>query len=198
MMHCIALVALIVNIAFITPVAVAQQIAIAEPPAGAKVVSAPNVKPGSYWVLVNQDADIRVELTKVRDGVFITKFGKDERKYTNEWNALDGPGAKTGTWVTYNPNLTTLSFPLYEGKKWTQTVRWSSGSFSDSFVATGEVKGWERIKVPAGEFEALRVENMNGPNSSTCWYAPEAERFVKCTSSNPRFAFEVKEYKIVQ
>jgi len=52
-----------------------------------------------------------------------------------------------------------------------------------------EVKGWERITVPAGEFVALRYENTisyqsEDPNKTNClrkeiiWFAPEIGRWV--------------------
>lgn len=54
-----------------------------------------------------------------------------------------------------------LSFPLSEGKKWELSVKKSNPTpklTSASFDCNYAVTGWEEVQVPAGKFNALKVE----------------------------------------
>lgn len=58
------------------------------------------------------------------------------------------------------PALQLLPFPLVEGKTWSQTVVRTDPALGAPRVVTlhGKVLGWETVKVPAGEFRALKIE----------------------------------------
>ena len=75
--------------------------------------------------------------------------GKDGKKYDPPW-VLVKPGAKDGDWWECEP----------------------SKGYTISYTA----RGTERVEVPAGTFDAVRVEEVNkgagGGNSRTLWYAP--------------------------
>ena len=149
----------------------------------------------------------KIELKKVEDGKFIAEVDGRGVTYTSEWNALEGPGTLPGPgrWFTYSPHLRTLSFPLWEGKSWGGKVMWTS---IGGFTGVGEVnivaktRGWETVKVPAGEFEAIKVEIVSQGGrtdiKTICWYAPEAQNFVKCDSTNRTSTFELASYKLFQ
>ncbi|MCZ7562655.1 MAG: DUF3108 domain-containing protein [Burkholderiales bacterium] len=93
---------------------------------------------------------------------------------------------------TLMPALTLAPFPLREGERWTQTVMrddLASGEKRETLVQ-GRVVGWETVKVPAGEFRALRIERridlgdydpFRGPTLrwETEWYAPEVKGAVR-------------------
>ncbi|MCH7780646.1 MAG: hypothetical protein IH848_07350 [Acidobacteria bacterium] len=132
------------------------------------------------------------------DETFVTRYGDRTKRYTNEWNALDGRSGKTGKPITYIPHLSVLSFPLWPEKKWEQKVRWQSGSASGTFMIRQEAKTWERVSVSAGDFEALRIEGTAGRNKSVCWYAVEVQWHVKCDSANPRFKWELVEFELAK
>lgn len=65
-----------------------------------------------------------------------------------------------------------------------------------SCSVSGRAAGWERVRVPAGEFNALKVEiyqSWTSPSQTndrgesvtrtlTVWYSPQAKRPVKFTS----------------
>jgi hypothetical protein len=93
--------------------------------------------------------------------------------------------------VTFEPPLRELSFPLEVGKTWQQDyvgftaddgVRWTAS-------ASWEVSAYESVTVPAGSFDAYRIERTEtlGPESygialrSTSWWAPSTRAFVKVT-----------------
>lgn len=81
----------------------------------------------------------------------------------------------------YEPALHPFDFPLFVGKRWD-----ASG---DMHRATGhielsnhfEVKGYGRVKVPAGEFDAFYIMNRSdyGARISELWYSPAVKNYVK-------------------
>lgn len=93
-----------------------------------------------------------------------------------------------------------LSFPLGVGKQWRYTSDWVfkvKGS-KGSAVVDVAVVGHEKIRVPAGEFEAFKLvakgtitgisginSQIAGETSATYWYAPAARAIVKSVSHNP-------------
>jgi hypothetical protein len=86
-----------------------------------------------------------------------------------------------------------LQFPLERGKQWSGTVQWESGSGVLRHQLTMQVAGWERVTVPAGSFDAVRITvrgyisetrtrnyyAQNGSVSNVLWYAPAAGQVVK-------------------
>ena len=181
-----------------TTLVVAQE----QPPAGAKVAPLPQPKPGSWWLL--KDAafgEVKVELKSVEEGKFVLKVEERGLTYdaptTNEWNGIEVHGRRGG-WVTFNPHSRSFSFPLWEGKKWGGPVTTKSTvGRGDVFNVQVEAKRWETITVPAGTFEAMRVEISGGAaGTGTCWYAPEAQRAVKCETTGPGRNYELLKYEI--
>ena len=112
---------------------------------------------------------------------------------TSELNVLESPRSK-------NSNPKALSFPLEVGKQWRFASDWEfkvTGSRGSS-IADVEVVGYEKVSVPAGEFEAFKlmskgnIRGMSAKNSvieaevtATYWYAPAARAIVKSISRNP-------------
>jgi hypothetical protein len=95
---------------------------------------------------------------------------------------------------TLTPALELMPFPLEPGQRWTQTVSRRdsiSGEVRDVRVE-GRVIGWETVRVPAGEFRALKVERrmwlgdwdeFRGETwrAETEWYVPDVKGAVKLT-----------------
>lgn len=94
---------------------------------------------------------------------------------------------------TIYPGNYIVQFPLYQGKTWKQSytaVEWTYHEENDSWVQTSEisveveseVKGIESVTVPAGTFEAYRIEGMYYTFKmvrSVVWYSPEVKNSVK-------------------
>jgi hypothetical protein len=61
---------------------------------------------------------------------------------------------------SYSPPYEALAFPLAAGKKWKSRSVATDPADGRSFPVTisASVVGWERIRVPAGEFDALKVQ----------------------------------------
>lgn len=90
------------------------------------------------------------------------------------------------------PALELMPFPLEPGQRWSQTVRRQDALTNEmrDVRVEGRVVGWETVRVPAGEFRALRVERrlwlgdwdqFRGETwrAETEWYAPEVKGPVK-------------------
>lgn len=110
---------------------------------------------------------------------------------------------RDGQWITADsldfPLLgkPSLDFPLQPGKTWSYVVNARSidGSLF-TYRTTYMVRGCEHVRVPAGTFLAVVVEEEQAVigradrGSRTWWYAPEVEYFIKLThgyASHPGF-----------
>jgi len=93
------------------------------------------------------------------------------------------------------PALQLLPFPLEEGQRWRQLVTRSDLVTHQrrEVQVLGKVTGWETVKVPAGEFRALKIERVmllgdyETYRSQTRlteheWYVPELRGAVKLQS----------------
>jgi len=88
-----------------------------------------------------------------------------------------------------NSNLELLSFPLKIGKRW----RFANDSLLQSSglrlhgTFSGAVVAYEKVRVPAGEFDTFKVRvkgswatgGYTGRSSWICWYAPAARAVVR-------------------
>ena len=93
---------------------------------------------------------------------------------------------------TMDPAFQLMPFPLAEGKSWSQKVI-RTDPFSHEkreMLVRGKVHGWETIKVPAGEFRAMKIERtmylgdydtFRGitQRTETEWYAPDIRGAAK-------------------
>ena len=144
--------------------------------------AAPSTTPNRTWIVTAVQAD----------SIEGTENGEPLR-LTRELNVLDSPRSAYGT-----PKP--LSFPLAVGKRWRYRTDWlfkpkGSKGWSDVDVT---VVGRERIRVPAGEYDAYRLElaaTLNGTSpvgsryageaTMTYWYAPDVRAIVRSVSRNP-------------
>lgn len=87
---------------------------------------------------------------------------------------------------TMQPALQLMPFPLAEGQSWSQKVVRTDPATRQprEMLIRGWVRGWETVKVPAGEFKALKVERTiflgdhtefvgRTERTETEWYVPE-------------------------
>jgi hypothetical protein len=170
-------------------------------PAAAQV-AAPALKPGDTWTYRGVDNyNKRVTGTWSREVTSAAPGGI--RIVTREGNTTTeslfrAPGEIASGVLgdrargTMEPALSVTPFPLTEGKTWSQKViRTDPGTNARrEMLVTGRVRGWETVKVPAGEFKALKVErtlylgdydSFRGATqrTETEWYAPEVRGPVK-------------------
>jgi len=167
--------------------------------ASAQAVERPELKSGDRWSFVvwyTQPATIPnrewIVETVAADRITGTENG-EPLVLTRDLGVLESPRN-----IESNPKW--LRFPLAVGDRW---------SFEDNFYvkyknsrgsirAEVAVVGYEKVRVPAGEFDAFKLEasaqmgGISGIGSTidaeakhTYWYAPEARAIVKWEARNP-------------
>src|SRR5262249_43114990 len=118
--------------------------------------------------------------------------GDGSQVYDNEWNWLRRPATDLQTFE-YSPAYQAFAFPLSAGKTWRSEATATDPRDGRRFPVKieGRVLGWERVKVPAGEFDALKVERRvfigywepayrgNSVILEYEWYAPAVKWAVK-------------------
>jgi hypothetical protein len=110
---------------------------------------------------------------------------------TVAWDRADGMR------TTFDPPLRTLPFPLVPGRTTRQDVfaRDGDNPRPRRVIMIVRVGGWETVKVPAGEFRALRVtrdlymgdfqpSRTETRRSEIDWYAPAAGAIVRSSEDS--------------
>ena len=144
--------------------------------------SVPSTKPDRTWVI-----------TSVTPEAIAGTENGEPLRLTPELNVLESPRHKES-----NPR--SLSFPLEVGKRWQYASDWvfkAKGS-TGSIVMDVAVTGYEKVRVPAGAFDAFKLlakgklggtspinSQYAGETTTTYWYAPAARAIVKSVHHNP-------------
>jgi hypothetical protein len=143
------------------------------PPAGITTVSAPQLKAGNYWeyavrdgytglprglyrYTVNRADASSVVLDLTRDGELV-----DTQVYTPDLKWLEHP-LRNLQRFRYSPPYPAYAFPLYPGQHWRTVVNSTDAATGKTYHTHvhATVTGWHRIRVPAGEFDALEVRRQ--------------------------------------
>ena len=168
-------------------------------------VSAPDLKPGDGWVYNKIDGwtgnlqFVVVDTIKqvspsgmvieavVPGSTTTTRMERDREVNLFRTEAPDSV-------QTVSPSYPSYAFPLTVGKRWTRKVTFANSAQPDKEVTAwfeAKVIGWEMVTVPAGTFDALRIEltanyrasnsqgSWNGTMVDRLWYAPEVRNAVK-------------------
>lgn len=176
------------------------------PPAGMPAqVGAPEIRTGDEWKYSLHDGYTKLSrgtldyrVTAV-DGDAVTVQLRREghestQRYTRDWNWRERPMTNLQNF-RYDPPYPALPFPLEAGKTWRAIVKATDPATGrvNRVRIDGKVLGWDRVKVPAGEFDALAVErvvyagNQDGfldeeHITEIDWYSPDAGGIVKHSS----------------
>ena len=175
------------------------------PPSGlAAQVPAPRIQSGEEWTyrvsdgftglarpteryLVTEAGGDRVAVTVSREGT------NDElQMYDGQWRWLKHPATNMQAF-DYSPPYPAYAFPLAAGRTWNARLTATDPANGRRFPLTldGVVLGWDRVKVPAGEFDALKVRRIvfldyyeaavRGRSEiiETEWYAPAVKQAVR-------------------
>ena len=173
--------------------------------------TAPEVKVGDFWEYTVRDGwtslprgIYRYDVVRVDPGgvvVQLTNEGRllDTLVYAPGWNGREMPLTNTQRF-RYDPTYLAYDYPLQPGKRWRTVMRSTDVATGRSYNTHvfGRVLGWERIRVPAGEFDALKVErsvfagNMEGTRTQeeiveTDWYVPSMRRAVRTSTNSQHF-----------
>jgi hypothetical protein len=175
----------------------------AGPPAGApSALNAPEIRAGDEWAYAFRDGytglprgTVRYQVTGVADHSVQMEVEHAGRRtteiYTRDLNWLMRPMTNLQDF-RYEPPYPALPFPLAVGKTWRAHVRATDPSTgrANRVRVDGRVLGWERVRVPAGEFDALKVRRLvyagnfyfsRGEEHITeiDWYAPQLGQVVR-------------------
>jgi hypothetical protein len=171
-------------------------------------VQSPDVALGDSWTYAERDGhDGAIKTTWSSDVVAVddkqveilsldvtsdTSRGDYTTWYSRRWNLLGESRPSGGRTLSFEPALVYLPFPLEPGKSWHQelAVKDSVNGKSTAWKVDGKVAGWERVKVPAGEFDAIKIvrqidiSDADSPGfetrrSEVDWYAPAAKSIVR-------------------
>jgi hypothetical protein len=129
------------------------------------------------------DAGIHVDIKRAASGALLTK-----QLFSAEMNPVERGN------MHFAPSFARFQFPLEPGKEWSSDIVGDNPKAGKHwrYRIKGKVLNWEKVKVPAGEFDALKVvvdalyngeeTNSNGGSghlTETIWFVPELNNFVK-------------------
>ena len=115
--------------------------------------------------------------------------GSELRSFNRDWNSLNVGHAK------FDPYYPGYKFPMSVGLAWKQEFRstTTNGRGHSAFLS-GKVTALENVTVPAGVFEAYRIESdieavssdpsaQSSKGHKTTWYAPAVKNYVRSEST---------------
>lgn len=169
------------------------------------VVEQPDIRIGDTWKYrvtdryTNLGSTVVVEVTAVTATRIVTRSAQSsseaslvsaaggvEEEWDRNWNLL-----RTGDNV-YTPNYPSLRFPLESGKRWTGRVSFQDGDINVVEDVSAHIVGWERITVPAGSFDSVKIilgaqlrasgtgyMTDTGELKGTIWYSPLIRNVVR-------------------
>jgi len=187
-------------------------------------VAAPQPATGTFWRYSVSDGFTRIPRGTVEyrvssvsaDAVTmnVRVEGQETTElYTRDGNWLRRPATNLQVF-DYSPAYRAFDFPLAAGKTWRSKATATDPADGRSFpvVVEGKVLGWEKVRVPAGEFDTLKVrrhvfldyfeQGVRGQSVilETDWYAPSMNQVVRreTTSQYLRLASLERHYGFVR
>jgi hypothetical protein len=122
----------------------------------------------------------------------LDRNGQRSELYASNGNWPERPATNMQTF-RYRPEYRAFDFPLFAGKRWQADATAVDPANGRSFPVRieGHVAGWKKVRVPAGEFDALEVHRtvylnyfelgVRGQSiiNETDWYAPSLHQVVR-------------------
>jgi lipoprotein-anchoring transpeptidase ErfK/SrfK len=171
---------------------------------------APAVTTGDNWTYRVRDGytglergNLRLQVTESTRGSItlaasVPGSAQEEMQvYDPRWNWLKRRATNMQPFE-YSPAYPAFAFPMAPGKTWRERVYATDPADGRRFPVhiEGTVLGWERVRVPAGEFEALKIRrkvfvdywqlNVRGRSDimEYEWYAPAVKQSVRRETSS--------------
>ena len=176
------------------------------PPAGLNArVGSPEIRAGAEWHYSLHDGftklprgTLEYRVAAVEGDTVTVRLRHDGQetteRYTRDWSWRERPMTNLQQF-RYDPPYPALPFPLEAGKTWQTYVKATDPATKrvNRVRIDGTVLGWERVKVPAGEFDTLKVRRQvyaGNPDHFVSeeqiveidWYAPRVGLVVKHAS----------------
>jgi len=184
----------------------------ANPPTGvAARVEAPVLATGASWAYRAHDGYTKLDRGSYRETVVGTEVqvltvrvshdaaAEQIHRYTRDGNWIEKPLTNLQNF-RYEPPFPALPFPLEAGKQWRARVRATDPATGrvNTVLIHGDVLGWERVQVPAGEFDTLKIRRIVYAGNAEFfrgeenifeydWYAPALGLVVKRSTSSEHF-----------
>ncbi|MGH8640841.1 MAG: hypothetical protein ACRET6_03965 [Burkholderiales bacterium] len=177
------------------------------PPGMPARVGAPEIRTGDEWKYSLHDGytklsrgTLEFRVTVIEGDAVTVRLRHEGResteRYTRDWNWRERPMTNLQNF-RYEPPYPALPFPLEAGKTWQAFVKATDPATGrvNRVRIDGKVLGWGRVKVPAGEFDALAVQRVVYAGNhdhflseehitEIDWYSPEAGGIVKHSSTS--------------
>jgi len=167
------------------------------PPPGTPTAAGPNpAPPGATWVMAERNSGSYGASSKQ----YTTRFLGEQEWAGQKARAFDDGSTTlyvipaTGEWIarargasvveSWNPPVG-YDWPLFVGKSWLRTFRYSDGQSGKSFdnvKAWYKVEAYEDVTVPAGTFKVFRVSSDTQGIRIVNWYSPDLGFSVKSTT----------------
>lgn len=166
------------------------------------LVSQPEIKVGDMWMYNRIDGwtsrqigTAHYEVVAPHDEGFLVrrsdKIGAKETSFMMQMTR--DMNTRSSGLLVYSPSNATFVFPLEKGKEWTKQYTAEEKGLNNKYSYTARVKveEAEKIKVPAGSFDTIRIKvsiryeastskgSGTGTMQETFWYSPAVKRFVK-------------------
>ena len=164
----------------------------------------PRLEVGDSWTYRHTDGYTKLPrgtfthtITAITGGAVTVQVNAEDGRtvatdrYTPGWNWLERPMTNIQRF-RYDPPYAAFRFPLAIDKSWSQYMNATdvtTGKSYDLARVDGKVSGWQRVTVPAGEFDAIFVRRSAYSGASTFertqeyiseddWYAPAVNNVV--------------------
>lgn len=181
------------------------------------VVAPPVLRSGDTWVYAQINAYnglteriLTDRLVAAKEG-FVIERRSDRPDEPLQAETISAPWRQLGETTAgqrrvFSVPLARIPFPIAPGQLWREQAT-ITDAYGVKFLwrTNGRAVGWERVRTPAGEFVALRIErSMNlgdydyGWSDTevfeTYWYAPEVKRWVRLEHQYARVELMVAPY----
>jgi hypothetical protein len=127
------------------------------------------------------EAGVHMAIKRAASGALIST-----QLFSPEMNPIDRGG------MHFAPSFARFAFPLAPGKEWNSEVVGDTSKAGKQwrYQIKGRVLDWEKVRVPAGEFEALKIVveahygaadtgAAGGQLTETVWFVPALNNYVK-------------------
>jgi hypothetical protein len=165
-------------------------------------IAAPEIRVGDTWAYQFHDGytqlpkgTLEYRVSAVQDDTVSVQVRHGDQQwaefYTRDWNWRERPMTNLQDF-RYSPAYTALPFPLDAGKAWRTYVQATDPKTgrANRVRIDGDALGWEHVKVPMGEFDALKIRrivyagNFDHFRSEDRiieydWYSPQLGQIVK-------------------
>jgi hypothetical protein len=168
---------------------------------GQDKVEAPVWSVGDKWTWKRADgAKLNSQVIDVREDLYVLKMGKDpdlygyDKKTMNVTLLMKEGGGQLKFDIHWRK---VLDFPMFVGKKWTDTTYGKpaqdlgrKSATEVTYINEFNIEGFENIPTPAGTFKCYKIQlkqkNMSASKSGWVhyWYSPDVKIWIKREREN--------------